>query len=73
MKTNKVVEVVVQKKVKKVICKQKPKQYYFTLPHCKKGNIGGYCIMYAFSKNIKSVKSCRKKHLTVNNYKTKKK
>ena len=70
MKKKKIVEVVVQKKVKKVICKQKPKG---TIPHCKKGNIGGYCIMYAFSKNIKSVKSCKKKHLTVNYYKTTKK
>ena len=58
-------EVVVKKKAKKAVCKQKPKQYFFTIPHCKKGNIGGYCVMSASSKKNKSVKSCKNKHLTV--------
>ena len=63
----KVKEVVVEKKSKKVVCVQKPKQFFFTIPHCKNGSVGGYCtIMMSSSKKSKS---CRNVHLTVNDLK----
>ena len=69
-------EVVIEKKSKKIICIQTPMQYYFTIPKCKKGSIGGYCIVNISNKipNYKIPrKSCRKIHLTVNDLKKKRK
>ena len=78
MKTKRSTEVIIQKKTNNIVCVQKPKQYYYTIPHCKKGNVGGYCIIHlkSLAKHIPvskiPKKSCRKKHLTVNDHKTRK-
>ena len=67
-------EVIIEKKTKKVVCVQKPEQYYYTIPNCKKGSIGGYCIIRLSKTLPKSKipkKSCRKIHLTVNDAKKK--
>ena len=65
-------EVIIKKNKKNIVCVQKPKQYYYTIPNCKKGNVGGYCIIHLNKSLPKSKipkKSCRKKHLTVNDNK----
>jgi hypothetical protein len=42
-------EVIIENKTNNVVCVQKPKQYYYTIPHCKKGNIGAkYCLNQRF-------------------------
>ena len=53
------------KECKRIICKQKPNQYIFTLPKCKSGKtVGGYCVSKMKKKNTKKVKSCKHVHLT---------
>lgn len=56
-------EAVIKKKSKKVVCVQKPKQYFFTIPHCNRGSVGGYCII-KFNKTLTNVKSCKTIHLS---------
>ena len=61
---SKKVEVVVNKKTKTIVCHQKLKQYFFTIPNCYYGNISGYCIIQVKTKPNLS-KSCKKVHLSV--------
>ena len=53
-----------QKKCKKLICKQKKDQYFFTLPKCSSGKtVGGYCTSKLLKSDAKKARSCKKVHL----------
>ena len=53
------IEYIINSKRKKVVCKQKRNQYFYTIPSCLTGLLGGYCKSQLKPYKSTKQKSCR--------------